>query len=183
MEEPLSDYDLRVKQFMEDSAQDFADSAGSYAEQRVALGWFVRWCAEEDFSETELRNLLGVASPCVLSLAGYSEAAARQVMDMLGDIRKDEIPSSYDLRLKEFMVDSARDFAESAGSYAEQRMALCWFLRRGAEEDFSETELKELLGVSSPCVLSLAGYSEAATRQVMEMLGDITKDEIDTARS
>jgi hypothetical protein len=90
--------------------------------------------------------------------------------------------SDYDLRLRRFVEESARDFAQFAGSPEEQRMALCWFLRRGAEEDFSQGELTDLLGVSSPCVLSLAGYSEEAAQRVMDMLGDITQDEIDTAK-
>src|SRR5262245_40755099 len=63
-----------------------------------------------------------------------------------------------------------------------QRMALCWFLRRGSEEDFTQGELIDFLGVSSPCVLSLAGYPQEAARRVMDMLGDITRDEIGTAK-
>jgi len=93
-----------------------------------------------------------------------------------------DTPSGYDLRVKRFLEESARDFAELAHSPEEQRMALCWFLRRGAEEDFSQEELIDLLGVSSPCVLSLAGYSDEAAQRVMDMLGDITQDEIDTAK-
>lgn len=93
-----------------------------------------------------------------------------------------EPPSSYKLRVKAFIEESAQDFAQFADSPEEERMALCWFLRRGAEEDFSQGELIDLLGVSSPCVLSLAGYSEEAAQRVMEMVGDITQDEIDTAR-
>jgi hypothetical protein len=84
----------------------------------------------------------------------------------------------YARSVEELTRQAAEDFRRCAGSEREQRAALCRYLRRGADEDFTTGQLVDFLGVSSPSVLDMAGYSEAAALRVMEMLADITDEEI-----
>jgi hypothetical protein len=77
---------------------------------------------------------------------------------------------------------AAEDFRRSAATEQEQRAALCRYFRRGAEADLSHEELIDFLGVSTPSVLDMAGYSHAAADRIMLMLREITDDEIRSAR-
>lgn len=82
----------------------------------------------------------------------------------------------------EFTRLAADDFRRSAATEQEQRAALCRYFRRGADADLSHPELIDFLGVSTPSVLDMAGYSHEAADRVMLMLRDITDDEIQSAR-
>jgi len=73
---------------------------------------------------------------------------------------------------------AAEDFRQATSSEQEQRAAICRYLRRGDAADYSTGELVDFLGVSSPSVLDMAGYSDEAALRVMEMLADIEDDEI-----
>jgi len=84
----------------------------------------------------------------------------------------------YARSVEELTQQAAADFRRCAGSEQEQRAALCRYLRHGADEDFTTGELVDFLGISSPSVLDMAGYSEEAAGRVMEMLADITDEEI-----
>ena len=84
----------------------------------------------------------------------------------------------YKRAVSEFTRCAADDFRRSAASELEQRAALCRYFRRGAEADFSHPELIDLLGISSPSVLDMAGYSVAAALRVMEILRDMPDDEL-----
>jgi len=87
----------------------------------------------------------------------------------------------YERSVREFTRQAADDFRRSAATEQQQRAALCRYLRRGADEDFSTGELVDFLGVSSPSVLDVAGYSEGTALRVMEMLADITEEQIQSA--
>jgi len=87
----------------------------------------------------------------------------------------------YVRSVTELMRLTADDFRQSATTEREQRAALCRYLRRGSVEDLSTGELVDFLGVSSPSVLEMAGYSDEAAQRVMEMLADITEEQIQSA--
>lgn len=76
-------------------------------------------------------------------------------------------------RVNDFKRQAADDFRQCAGSWQEQRAALRRYLRRGVDEGFSIFELVDFLDVSSPSILAMAGYSQDASVQVLEMLDDI----------
>ena len=76
----------------------------------------------------------------------------------------------YEQKVMTFMRQAAKDFRRSAATEQEQRAALCRYFHQGATLDFSHPELIDFLGVSTPCVLDMAGYTDAAARRVMEML-------------
>jgi hypothetical protein len=80
--------------------------------------------------------------------------------------------------VQEFMRLAAADFRQSTATEQEQRAAICRYFRRGEVADYSHGELIDFLGVSSPSVLDMAGYSDEAALHVMKMLADITDDEI-----
>jgi hypothetical protein len=84
----------------------------------------------------------------------------------------------HERSLREFTRLAAEDFRQSVATPQEQRAAICRYFRRGAAADYSHGELIDFLGVSSPSVLDMAGYSDEAALQVMEMHADITDEEI-----
>lgn len=90
-------------------------------------------------------------------------------------------PEDYERAVTEFMLLAADDFRLSGATEQEQRAAICRYFRRGADADFSHPELIDFLGVSTPSVLDKAGYSDAAAQRVMDMLADITDEQIQSA--
>jgi hypothetical protein len=72
---------------------------------------------------------------------------------------------------------AADDLRASAAAGPEQREAICRYFRRSAAA-YSQGELVDFLGVSSPSILDMAGYSDEAAQRVMEMLASITDEEI-----
>ncbi|MCW1922539.1 hypothetical protein OKA05_08230 [Luteolibacter arcticus] len=87
-------------------------------------------------------------------------------------------PENYPQRVREFTRLAADVFRQSAFSEQKQRAAICRYLRLGAASGFSQAELIDFLGVSTPSVLEMADYSDAAAQQVMAMLADISEEEI-----
>jgi hypothetical protein len=87
-------------------------------------------------------------------------------------------PADYERSVREFMRLAADDFRRSAVTEQEQRATICGYFRRGAAAGYSHGELIDFLGVSSPSVLDLADYSDEAAQRVMEMLADITDEEL-----
>lgn len=87
-------------------------------------------------------------------------------------------PVDYERAVTKFTQLATDDFRRSLATEQEQRAAICRYFRRGADADFSHPELIDFLGVSTPSVLDIAGYSDAAAQRVMEMLADITDEQI-----
>jgi len=84
----------------------------------------------------------------------------------------------YERSLSEFTRLAADDFRQSAASEQGQRAAICRYLRRGAAANYSHGELVDFLGVPWPSKNKMAGYSDEAALYVMEMLADITDEDI-----
>ena len=87
-------------------------------------------------------------------------------------------PNDYDGKVQEFIRWAADDFRRSAATEPEQRDAICRYFHRGISFDYSQSELIDFLGVSSPSSLDMAGYSDSAAQRIMDMLADITDNEI-----
>jgi hypothetical protein len=88
---PIEDYKRAVSEFTRRAADDFRQSAATEEEQRAALRRYFRRGAEADFSHPELIDFLGISTPSVLDMAGYSVATASRVMEMLRDMKDDEL--------------------------------------------------------------------------------------------
>ena len=85
------DYERAVREFTRKAEDDFRQSAASEPEQRSAICRYFRRGADADFSNAELIDFLGISAPSVLDMAGYPEAAASRVMEMLRDMKDDEL--------------------------------------------------------------------------------------------
>jgi hypothetical protein len=96
----------------------------------------------------------------------------------------DEIsPEQYERLVEEFTRQAAGDFRRAAGSLKEQRRTCCRYFKRGHAADLSHGELIDFLSVSSPSVLEQAGYTDEDAQRVMDMLADISDDEIEGAET
>jgi hypothetical protein len=92
----------------------------------------------------------------------------------------DEIsPEDYERLVDKLTKQAAADFRLASRSIQEQRQACCRYFKRGELEDMSRPELVDFLGVSTPSILETAGYSDADAQRVMEMIADISEDEIE----
>ncbi len=70
------------------------------------------------------------------------------------------------------------DLRAARGEVKEVRRALARFFRRGASVGISTGELVDALGVSSPSILSQAGYSDSEADLAMGIVGELSDDEI-----
>ena len=85
--------------------------------------------------------------------------------------------------LKVFLQTAPSIFNGTAASTAELRRALAIYLAKGEMCGFSQGELIDYLGISSPSVLELSGFSDAEQEQAMFLLGELTDAEIRDAKS
>lgn len=60
-----------------------------------------------------------------------------------------------------------------------QRQALCRYYKRGKTANLSTEELVDFLGVSSPSIIDLAGYTEQEGNALMQISASLTDDDID----
>lgn len=70
------------------------------------------------------------------------------------------------------------EFRLSRGEFAKQRKAACRYFNLGLAAGLSTGELVDFLGVSSPSILSRAGYDDKESRLIMELIGQLTDEEI-----
>jgi len=73
---------------------------------------------------------------------------------------------------------SAKEFRASERSESALRIVLARYLALGRLAGISQGELIDFLGVSSPSVLEVAGYSDEEQDQVMVLLGRLSDEEI-----
>ena len=93
------DYRRAVTEFTQLVADDFRRSAATEHEQRAALCRYFRRGAEADLSHPELIDILGISTPSVLDMAGYSIPAALRVMEILRDMKDDDLYGAIPGRL------------------------------------------------------------------------------------
>jgi len=78
--------------------------------------------------------------------------------------------------LKDLFV---RAFSEAKGT-EKIRDVCCGYFKWGKNHQITTGELVDYLGVSSPSILDKAQYSEAEAKDVMELIGLITDEEIES---
>ncbi len=94
----------------------------------------------------------------------------------------DEVsPQDYEQLVGEFTKRAADDFRQAGRNVQEWRLASCRYFKRGEIADLSRPELVDFIGVSTPSVLEMAGYSDEDAQSVMELIADISEDEIEKA--
>lgn len=71
------------------------------------------------------------------------------------------------------------EFAAAIGKTEMQRRAICRYFKRGCAAGISTGELVDFLGISATSVLDRAGYSDSESQAVMELVGEISDEEIE----
>jgi hypothetical protein len=87
-------------------------------------------------------------------------------------------PEQYKRLVDAFTREAADEFRRAGPSIEEQRRACVQYFRCGQSVGLSHPELVDFLGVSTPSVLDRAGYSDEDSQRVMDMLADISDDEV-----
>ena len=85
--------------------------------------------------------------------------------------------------LKIFLQASPSIFKGVAASTVELRRALAIYLARGKICGVSQEELIDYLGISTPTVLELSGFSDSQQEYAMFLLGELTDTEIQDAKN
>ena len=88
-------------------------------------------------------------------------------------------PEDYNRLVDAFTKQAAIDFRQAGRSIEQQRLACCRYFKRGKMANLSTGELVDFLSISSPSVLDMAGYSDEDAQRVVEMIGEISDDEIE----
>jgi hypothetical protein len=94
----------------------------------------------------------------------------------------DEFVCGTTLRVKWIQKYAVEQLEAAKRGELPVRTAVCRYLKQGAGAGFSTGELVDWLGVSSPSLLSQAGYLDAEAAEVMDVLGLITDQEIEQTR-
>ena len=86
-------------------------------------------------------------------------------------------------KLKFFLQASPSIFKGVAASTVELRRALVIYLTKGKMCGVSQGELIDHLGISTPTVLELLGFSDSQQEYAMFLLGELTDAEIQDAKN
>jgi hypothetical protein len=77
---------------------------------------------------------------------------------------------------------ASSELADARGDASAIRRALCRFFKRGYASGLTTGELVDFFGVSGT-VVEDAGYSEATTLEIMEVIGTLSDEEIDAVET
>ena len=105
-------------------------------------------------------------------------AADSQTLIVFGEVTHDPALDDREALLKNFSEQTAAEFRACTENTADQRKACCRYFRRGQVLGLSQTELIDSLGLAMPSVLDSAGYSPEESERVMELVGEISDEEI-----
>jgi hypothetical protein len=81
--------------------------------------------------------------------------------------------------VESFVTNAVEDFKLCGPEPEAQREACCRYLKLGAVEGIDQPELIHRLGLASPSVLELAGYSPDGVQSIMDQLRTISDEEIE----
>jgi hypothetical protein len=85
---------------------------------------------------------------------------------------------TYEAEIDRVVAFAAREFSASERSDTALSVLTARYLALGKLAGVSQGELIDFLGVSSPSVLELAGYTDEEQKQVMALLGKLSDEEI-----
>ena len=83
--------------------------------------------------------------------------------------------------VKNFKEQTAEEFKTCVEDWEAQRRMCCRYFRRGAAIGLSQTELIDALGLDMPSVLDEAGYPPELAERIMDLIGEISDDEIQSS--
>lgn len=73
---------------------------------------------------------------------------------------------------------TAAELRDARQDPVQQRQALCRYYKRGYRAHLTPAELIDFLGVSSPSILDMAGYSDEGAAAMMAISDGLTEEEI-----
>ena len=89
-------------------------------------------------------------------------------------------PEAYDALVDRVSKEAAAEFRRTK-TEQEKKLACCRYFKRGDLAGLSRPELIDFLGVSTPSILELSGYSDDEAQEVMDALAEISEEEIENA--
>ena len=84
---------------------------------------------------------------------------------------KINIELEYKELVDRISCEAVLEFTQARENIEEMRKACCQYFKRGIQEGLSQGELIDFLGISTPSILSLSGYTEEEESEIMELLG------------
>lgn len=90
----------------------------------------------------------------------------------------DESDDNYSAYVAWLSELTAEDVRRVKGSPEQQKQALCRYYKRGEQANLTARELIDYLGVSSPSILEMAGYTEEEGFTLFVISNKLTDDEI-----
>ena len=73
---------------------------------------------------------------------------------------------------------TATELREAKPDPARQKQALCRYYKRGENAHLTPGELIDFLGVSTPSISDMAGYSDEESLALMEISDSLTEEDI-----
>lgn len=71
---------------------------------------------------------------------------------------------------------AASELRAAKGDPEQQKQALCRYYKRGEKANLTAGELVDFLGVSTPSILDMAGYTDEEADAVMELSSTLCED-------
>jgi uncharacterized protein DUF6882 len=105
-------------------------------------------------------------------------AADSHTLMVFGEVTHNPALDDRDQILKNFAEETAAEFKACLEDMTAQRKACCRYFRRGLGLGLSQAELIDSLGLAMPSVLDSAGYAPEESERVMDMIGEISDQEI-----
>lgn len=105
-------------------------------------------------------------------------AADSHTIMVFGEVSHDPALHERDRIINNFTEETAAEFKACADDTTAQRQACCRYFRRGQVLGFSQVDLIDFLGLAMPSVLDVAGYLPDDAERVMELVGEISDQEI-----
>lgn len=105
-------------------------------------------------------------------------AADSHTLMVFGEVSHDPPLHDRDRIINNFTEETAAEFKACAEDTTAQRQACCRYFRRGQVLGFSQVDLIDFLGLAMPSVLDVAGYLPDDAERVMELVGEISDQEI-----
>jgi uncharacterized protein DUF6882 len=106
-------------------------------------------------------------------------AADSHTLMLFGEVTHQPGLEDREQILRNFSEETATEFKGCLEDLTAQRQACCRYFRRGQTLGLSQAELIDWLGLSMPSVLDTAGYSPEDSERVMDMVGEISDQEIE----
>ena len=105
-------------------------------------------------------------------------AADSHTLMVFGELTHQPAPEDREEILKNFAQETAVEFKACVEDSSAQRQACCRYFRRGLALGLAQAELIDYLGLAMPSVLDAAGYAPEESERVMDMIGEISDQEI-----